>query len=129
MVLIWITLSKASNCEIYTEASIAINTNSTTTAPISNGALKYRIEVISGDGKIYNESADDPTQEPSLTVKNGAITEVGETVLANVSLTTNATTYKVYLWIDSTISAGGYNGKNYSGYLHANAIQSSDITE
>lgn len=109
-----VVLSKASNCEIYTEADIMIYTNTTTTAPISDGALKYKIEIISGDGQIISGG-------------EGSITTTGDTTLATVSLTETATTYVVYIWIDSSISKGAYNGTTYSGYLYANSTQTSTI--
>ena len=104
-----VVLSKNANCKIYTEADIMIHTNTTTTAPISNGALKY---------KVMNGTTE---------VSSGTITTTGDTKLATVTLTTTATTYKVYIWIDSNISLGTYNGKSYSGYLYAKSIQTSTI--
>ena len=104
-----IILSKSSDCQIYTKASIMINTATTTTAPISNGALKYK--VLNGENII----------------SEGAITATGDTTLTTVTLTNTATTYKVYIWIDSSISQGTYNNKSYSGYLYASAIQTSEI--
>lgn len=110
-----IILSKNENCEIYTEAEILIHTNSTATdAPLSNGAMKYQIK------------------NGSTIVSSGVIAAVTETsedqLLATVPLTETNTTYTVYLWIDSTISQGTYNGKTYSGYLYARSTQSSTIT-
>ena len=106
-----VILSKNENCDIYTEADIMIHTNDTTTAPISDGALKYKI--LQGSNII---------SEGSITT-----TDPADTKLATVTLTETATTYKVYIWIDSSISAGNYNGKAYSGYLFANADQTSTI--
>lgn len=104
-----VILSKSTNCQIYTEAEIYIHTNTTTTAPISDGALKYK--VLNG----------------STTVGEGSVTTTGDTKLATVTLSTTATTYKVYLWIDSDISNGKYHEKTYSGYIYASSIQSSTV--
>lgn len=105
---------EAENCKIYTEAEIKINTNTSTTAPISNGALKYKVIKKSGDGTIKSGG-------------EGSITVTGETTLATVTLTETPTTYTVYLWIDSNLSLGYYNEKNYSGYIFATATQTSTI--
>ena len=111
-----IKLSKNSNCKIYTEASIYIHTNiEGTTAPLSNGAMKY---------KIMNGTTE---------IQSGVISEVTEgsenQLLATVPLTDTNVTYIVYLWIDPEISKGSYNGKTYSGYLYASSTQSSTIKE
>ena len=111
-----IILSKNENCEIYNEASIYIHTDATQTdAPLSNGALKYKImqgdtEISSGSIAAVTESSDDQ-------------------LLATVDLTETATTYTVYLWIDPDISKGTYHEKNYAGYLYASSTQASTITE
>lgn len=104
-----VVLSKSEDCEIYTEADIMIHTNDSTTAPISNGALKFKI--LQGTTEI----------------NSGTITTTGDTKLATVTLSTTATTYTVYIWIDSDISIGTYNGTTYSGYLYANSTQTSTI--
>lgn len=112
-----IVLSKNDTCEIYTEASIYMHTNAADTdAPLENGALKYR---------IMNEN---------IEISSGVIEAVSDgnedqLLAEHLELTTTDTTYKVYLWIDSDISKGSYNGRTYSGYLYANSTQSSTIVE
>lgn len=110
-----VTLSKDADCAIYTIAHIKINTNDTTTAPIDNiKALRYKVEKISGDGEI-------------LSGGDGFIDQTGEITLASVTLTENITTYKVYLWVDASLSKGYYNDKTYSGYIFAESEQTSTI--
>lgn len=135
-----ITLSKNTNCEIYTEADILIHTNSdlsVTSAPIDTcQALKYRIDVEDGEGKILIKTTNSDGEEEieEVTTKTGIITtnkdaegnDIGLS-LANVKLTENDTTYKIYLWIDSSISGGNYHNKTYSGYFYASSTQSSDV--
>lgn len=104
-----VTLSKNPGCDIYTEASIKIFTNTSTTAPISNGALKYKI--LQGSEEI----------------SAGTITTTGNTSLATVQLTEEDISYTVYIWIDSNVSNGTYNQTTYSGYLFAESIQTSTI--
>lgn len=105
-----VVLYKDSNCEIYTEADIIIHTDSpATTAPIENGALKYI--VLQG----------------STTIQSGSITKTGDQTLATVTLNSTATNYKVYIWVDSEVSQGSYNDKDYSGYIYAAATQTSTI--
>jgi len=111
-----VTLSKNENCEIYTEASIYLHTNSENTdAPLSDGAMKYKI--MQGNTEIASGTINEVTQDSE------------DQLLKTVDLTENAITYTIYLWIDSTISQGSYDGKSYSGYLYARSTQSSTITE
>lgn len=105
-----VTLSKSSDCQIYSSADIYLYTNTTTTAPIATvNALKY---------KVFQGS----------TLKaEGTITQTGATKLATVDLTTTSTDYKVYLWVDSDLSEGKYDNKTYSGYIYAESTQQSTI--
>ena len=105
-----ITLSKDASCKIYTEANIYLHTNDTTTAPIETvPALKYKL--LSG----------------STQISEGIISAKGDSLLTKVPLTTTATTYTIYLWIDPTLSNGTYNDKNYSGYIYAETAQTSTV--
>lgn len=105
-----VTLSKDTSCKIYTESQIYLYTQSTTTAPISNGSFKYRVE------------------KAGTKVSEGAITKTGaDTLLATVPLTDTKTEYKIYLWIDSTTSLGTYNDTSYSGYVYAKSTQTSTV--
>ena len=107
-----IVLSRNEGCEIYTEASIYLHTNSDgTTADLSDGAMKYKI------------------MQGTTEVTAGTLTGAEKQQLATVPLTETDTTYTIYLWIDSSVSMGAYNGKTYSGYLFASSSQSSIITE
>ena len=105
-----VTLSKDTSCKLYTESQIYLYTQSTTTAPISNGSFKYRVE------------------KAGTMVSEGAITKTGtDTLLATVPLTYTKTEYKIYLWIDSTTSLGTYNDTSYSGYVYAKSTQTSTV--
>lgn len=105
-----VNLSKDSSCKIYTQSSIYLYTNSSTTAPISNGSFKYRVE------------------KAGTKVSEGVVTKVGgATLLATVPLTETKTDYKIYLWIDSNTSNGTYHDKSFSGYVYAESIQTSSI--
>lgn len=119
-----VTLSKAQDCEIYTTASIHINTTNTTsnptTAPIATvKALKYKI-VTSGNSIVNDDGTTTSTKE-------GVIDVIGDKTLANVNLTTTATQYTIYLWIDSSISEGQFDSTTYSGYIYAESTQASTI--
>lgn len=109
-----VVLSKATGCEIYTEASIYVHTNtSSTTAPINTvQALKY---------KVLN-SSDSVLSEGVITTTNGT-----DVKIATVPLTTTAATYKVYIWVDSDVSEGNFNETTYSGYIYAESIQTSTM--
>lgn len=112
-----VVLSKSTDCKIYSEAEIYIHTDATLTdAPLSNGALKYKVMQGSTEistGSIAAVTAD--TEEDQL--------------LATVPLSETETTYTIYLWIDPSISQGTYHEKNYSGYIYASSVQTSTVTE
>lgn len=118
----YVILSKNEGCQIYTEAQINLYTDLSIddAAPLcleedSDGyteeacSMKYR--VMQGDNLI----------------SEGTVAAQTDQELATVPLTTEPTTYTVYLWIDSSTSNGLYNGKSYSGYIYATSIQSSTI--
>ncbi len=105
-----VTLSKSSSCKIYSMANIYIHTSDETTAPIASvSALKYK--VVTSDN--YE--------------RNGIINKKGDLLIANVPLNDTSTTYKVYIWVDSSLSSGAFNNTSYSGYIYADAIQTSTI--
>lgn len=109
-----ITLNKATDCQIYSEATIYIHTDpDATTAPIdTTQALKYKIlqgETVISEGTITDKENDK--------------------ALATVTLTETETVYDVYIWVDSTISSGAYNGTTYNGYFYAKSSQTSTLTE
>ena len=105
-----VTLSKDTSCKIYSEANIFLHTDNSTTAPISSvHALRY---------KIFMEST---------LLSEGVITNLGDVLLATVPLTDNQVQYTVYLWIDSDLSSGSYDGTNYSGYIYAESNQTSTV--
>ncbi len=110
-----ITLSKNANCEIYTTAEIFVYTDPSSTAPLG-AALKYKI--LNGDTVIADGSI---TEE----LTSGASS--ADKLLATVPLTEESTLYDIYIWVDSSISNGAYNGKTYSGYLYASSTQTSTI--
>lgn len=108
-----VTLSKDSSCKIYTQSEIYLHTDeekTTANFPFSNGAFKYRVE------------------KSGTMVSEGTVTSMdSDTVLATVPLTDTKTEYKIYIWIDSTLSKGAYNDKAYSGYIYAKSTQTSTV--
>ena len=114
-----VTLNKNANCKIYSKATISLYTDSNTTAPLNElPALKYKVlsgNTIISSGVINNP--DDPNSIPT----DFSID------LITVDLTTTATTYDIYLWIDQNVSSGLYHEKVFSGYIYATSEQSADI--
>ena len=113
-----ISIQKASTCKIYTKASLYIYTNASSITSIGStnfqtGAVKYT---------VVNSS--------NTIISQGSITASGDKVIAtdlNIS-DGSATTYKIYIWIDSSItSERNYDEKTYSGYFYAIADQKSTV--
>ena len=105
-----ITISKANSCKIYTEANIYIHVNDSITAPIETSqALRYK--VMQGDNQI----------------SEGIISKKGEVLLATVPITTTATSYITYIWIDSSLSNKQFDETKFTGYIYAESEQTSTI--
>lgn len=118
-----ITLSKNEDCEIYTKAEIYLHTNTAdTTAPLcyDEDSENYLESSCSMKYKIMQGTEEISTGE--------IMAETPDQLLATVDLTENATSYTVYLWINSETSKGTYNGTTYSGYLYASSTQTSTVT-
>lgn len=108
-----VTLGKKDSCQIYSTSNIYIYTNSAgTTAPITDGALKYKVltgNTVKSEGTI--------TQKDTATL-----------MLENVPLSTTATKYTIYLWVDSNVTSNrAYDKTKYSGYIYAESTQQSTI--
>ncbi len=111
-----ITMSKNINGG-YTEADIYIHNNQGSNIPLNNGVTGYeafKYVILQG-----------------TTIVSSGIIQKSNTdqLLATVELTTTATTYDVYVWIDSELSNGLYNNVSYTGYIYAKAICSSTVGE
>lgn len=124
-----VTLSKNTDCQIYDEANIYLNTiNSdndtsndateeepdTSETLLTEGALKYT--VVDGSNNI---------------IASGPVTTSGATLLTTVTLTNTPTTYTIYIWVDTAVTYVSntlYDKLRYSGYIYADAVQSSTYT-
>ena len=117
-----ITLSNKDNCEVYTEFVIKVNTSADeTTANIGNDALKYNVSCSVAGGVTSN-----------VFTSSGSINVTGDLEIATFNFdepTVDVATCDVYIWVDSSISKGSYNGETYSGYIYAESRQSSTVKE
>ncbi len=113
-----ITLSKDSSCKIYTEAAIYLHVNDASTLPISSSmsasnAFKYN---VLNNGNVVSSG---------VVRKSGSSNDI---LLGTYTLTDTVKSYDIYLWIDYNLSDGYYDQKVFSGYLYANSVQTSTIT-
>lgn len=74
---------------------------------ITDGAVKYKVCVGTCEG---------------ILTADGAIGE-GTTTLYTDTLPDTETTYNIYLWLDASIVNSNHIGKELSGYVFADAIQ------
>ena len=114
-----VTLKKNSGCQIYTKATISLYTDTNSNAPL-NGVQALKYKVMSGSTEVATGVIKN-TATTDISPKNFAVN------LATVNLTTTATTYDIYIWIDKSISHGEYHSKTYSGYIYATSEQTSTI--
>ena len=89
---------------------------------ISNASLKSSITYSEGATTTVTLSKDSSCKV--YTVVSSGETDV---LLATVPLTDTKTEYKIYIWIDSSLSKGAYNDKSYSGYIYAKSTQTSTV--
>ena len=109
-----VTLGLNSLCSnISGSGKLYLNTNTAgTDTEILGGALKYTVVRVNGVTKTA--------------VANGAITSTNRiTLLDNINLTSlsGTYTYEVWVWLDGNIADNNYYGKEYSGYISAEANQ------
>lgn len=105
-----VTINIDPKCTITGKATLKLTTNATddaTAIPLTAGAVKWA---------VYKSGTTDA-------VATGTVTATGTIDLAQVDLTTTATTYDFYVWLDGTIADNTYVGKTYSGSISATATQ------
>lgn len=129
----YVTLSKSEDCEIYNEVNIKLKTNNikstsnnsndyTSRTLLTEGALKYRVVDSSNTSNYW---------EGTITTTDTTIETLDTTLASSVPLTNTATTYNIYIWIDSAITSNSniiYDGLKYSGSIYVDAAQSSTYT-
>ena len=129
----YVTLSKAADCKIYNTVNIKLKTkNITSTSNNSNdytsrsllteGALKYRVVDSSNTSNYW---------EGTITTTDTTIETLDTTLASSIPLTNTATTYNIYIWVDSAITKNSniiYDGLKYSGSIYVDAVQSSTHT-
>lgn len=129
-----ITISKDNSCKIYSNADIYIHTNMSnneTTAPINDTpALKYKIFakknssgeiIINKIGNITTTLNADGTLNEDLKIT------IADNIVDGIPVLEEAITYDIYIWVDKNASLGRYNNTTYSGYIYAEAHQTSTI--
>ena len=60
-------------------------------------------------------------------ISEGIISKKGEVLLATVPITTTATSYITYIWIDSSLSNKQFDETKFTGYIYAESEQTSTI--
>ncbi len=117
-----VKFSKASSCKIYDKLNIKLHTNSETSLQLlKEGALKYR---------VVNSSNNSEYWDGEIKTTSTTSSELDTTLAPNVALINTEKTYKIYLWVDTSISHNSnynYDGLKYSGYIYADTTQSSTI--
>lgn len=99
------TLNISSSCTTDGDATISLTTNSGTTVPLNEDAVKYAV------------------YQGTTAISSGVVTGGTQTLASNIALTTTATTYTIYVWVDGEIADNDYVGTSYSGYITASAVQ------
>lgn len=124
-----VTLSKTSDCKVYSEASICLHNNNPQTNDvdknnntlfINNESFRYTMTKVTSSGESI-EKAD------YFKSTDRGICEEGDSLIKTVPLTNTATQYKIYVWIDLATSVGRYSEKTFSGYIYAVSNQSSTV--
>ena len=99
-----IVMYKDPNCKVDALGTLYLTTNDTSSIDFSTGALKYSV-VVNG-----------------TEVASGSVKGIANQVIYRFYLNNTKTTYKVYLWLDSSLYIEKQDD-NYSGFVHAEAVQ------
>ena len=99
-----IVMYKDPACKVDALGTLYLTTNDTSSIDFSTGALKYSV-VVNG-----------------TEVASGSVKGIANQVIYRFYLNNTETTYKVYIWLDSSLYIEKQDD-NYSGFVHAEAIQ------
>ena len=99
-----IVMYKDPACKVDALGTLYLTTNDTSSIDFSTGALKYSV-VVNG-----------------TEVASGSVKGIANQVIYRFYLNNTETTYKVYLWLDSSLYIEKQDD-NYSGFVHAEAVQ------
>ena len=105
----YVTLSIDPSCTTQGNATINLTTNPASTINLAEGAVKYAV------------------YQGQTSVSAGTVTG-GTEALATFPLTTVATQYTVYIWVDGAIADSEYVGSSYSGSIVVTAIQTENTS-
>lgn len=119
-----VKMSISSSCSISGTGTISLTTSS---FKYSNGTSA--VSLISGGTTLKYAVATITNNTPSLiTGCSGSITAISTKDLCTFNLTsssstTDAQTYRVYVWVDGSNAGNSFSGVTYSGYISASAAQ------
>ena len=99
-----IVMYKDPNCKVDALGTLYLTTNDTSTIDFTSKALKYSVVVNNTE------------------VASGSVKGIANQVIYRFYLNNTETTYKVYIWLDSSLYIEKQDD-NYSGFVHAEAIQ------
>ena len=99
-----IVMYKDPNCKVDALGTLYLTTNDTSTIDFTSKALKYSVVVNNTE------------------VASGSVKGIANQVIYRFYLNNTETTYKVYLWLDSSLYIEKQDD-NYSGFVHAEAVQ------
>ena len=99
-----IVMYKDPACKVDALGTLYLTTNDTSSIDFSTGALKYSV-VVNG-----------------TEVASGSVKGIANQVIYRFYLNNTETTYKVYIWLDSSLYIEKQDD-NYSGFVHAEAVQ------
>ena len=99
-----IVMYKDPACKVDALGTLYLTTNDTSSIDFSTGALKYSV--------VVNDTE----------VASGSVKGIANQVIYRFYLNNTETTYKVYIWLDSSLYIEKQDD-NYSGFVHAEAIQ------
>lgn len=104
-----VTLNINPSCTTQGNATINLTTNPASTIDLTEHAVKYA--VYQGENSV-----------------SAGYVSGGTEALATFPLTTVATTYTVYIWVDGAIATSEYIGTSYAGNIVVTAIQTENTS-
>lgn len=98
------------SCETIGKGTLYLTTKSSSTMDFSDNALRY--SVVVGNN----------------VVSSGAVTgEENQVIYDNFNVSATGGTYRVYIWLDSSLERDSFEDETYEGYVHASVVATSGI--
>lgn len=105
-----VKIKMASSCNTIGKGTLYLTTKENSTMDFTDNALKYSI--------VVNNTV----------VKTGSVNGTANQILYdNFTVNTTDVTYRVYIWLDSSLEEDDLTDELYYGFIHASVVSASEV--